>query len=182
MTLIDRLYVWFYALEIPRVLGISVCACLLWALFQNDLKSRKETLGRRLSGGLLIAALTVTVWAVLCRSTTVRTLYLQPFHTFEMAQRNPEAYRSALMNAILFAPIGLTLPQVLPRRWSFGKRLGWTVLFGLAFSILLESLQFILKCGTTETDDVICNTLGALIGALNLPLAERLKKYLREEE
>lgn len=92
-----------------------------------------------------------------------------------MARENREFYREMLMNAILFIPIGLTMPHILPQHWKTGTRVVFTVVLAMVFSMALESLQYLFSVGTTEVDDVIFNTLGALIGMLQLPMISLLK-------
>jgi len=59
-------------------------------------------------------------------------------------------------NILFFIPFGALFP------WK--KK--WTVLFisAFIFSIVIEAVQYIFMLGWCELDDVICNTLGALIG------------------
>ena len=60
-----------------------------------------------------------------------------------------------LQNILFFVPFGILLPV---------KRL-WIVLFtAAAFSIVIEVTQYIGGYGLAELDDVICNSLGAMIG------------------
>lgn len=178
----DRLYYSVYALRIPRVFALLVFGVMIWAVLRAVISVKYEAQWRWFSAALLAAVSAVILYTLLQRDVQTRNVYLRPFYVFVLAQKNREFLREALMNIALFFPIGLTLPQVLPRHWNNGKRIFWTVLFGMAFSILLESSQFFLMRGTTETDDVICNTLGALWGALHLPIAGFFeKRFLKKE-
>lgn len=60
-------------------------------------------------------------------------------------------------NLIWFAPAGFLV------RLKGGK-LRQAALAGFGLSLLVESLQFLLGSGVTELDDLILNTLGALLG------------------
>ena len=62
-------------------------------------------------------------------------------------------------NLCWFVPMGVLLP-LLNRRWSFGG----TVLAGMLLSISIETLQWLLRTGVTDIDDVLFNTLGAALG------------------
>ena len=66
------------------------------------------------------------------------------------------------MNVFLFVPTGLSLPFVLP----FKHNGAITILFAFCVSILIEIIQYKYGIGRCEVDDVIMNTLGALIGTL----------------
>lgn len=60
-----------------------------------------------------------------------------------------------------FLPFGMYLQY---RRKERG--IGWTVLYGFCFSLLIETLQYVFGTGFSELDDLVLNTLGALLGAL----------------
>ena len=60
-------------------------------------------------------------------------------------------------NLIWFAPAGVLV------RLRGGK-LWQAALAGLGLSLLVESLQFVLGSGVSELDDLILNSLGAIIG------------------
>ena len=80
---------------------------------------------------------------------------------FREAREQPELYRSMLMNVLLFFPIGLSLPFVLGK-WKLSVPV--TVVLACLFSAGIEYLQYRYSLGRCEVDDVIMNTLGALLG------------------
>lgn len=65
-------------------------------------------------------------------------------------------------NVVMFTPLGLLVGVLFGRRhWA------WAIALGCGVSTLIELLQYFLLPGRYGTvDDVIANTLGALIGAL----------------
>ena len=64
-----------------------------------------------------------------------------------------------IMNVVAFIPIGLLLGI------SFPSIKGWKVLLiGGAFSLLIETLQFFLRRGFAEFDDVWHNVVGCMVG------------------
>lgn len=88
---------------------------------------------------------------------------LLPLHSFYLARtENQEYYRSMLMNVLLFFPLGLTLPFGLAGR---KRPVLLSLAIGAALSVCIEALQYFLRIGWTETDDVIMNTLGVLLGS-----------------
>lgn len=88
---------------------------------------------------------------------------LVPFYSFYLARtENREFYRTMIMNVLLFFPLGLTLPFVLAGR-KHPILLSITV--GALLSVCIEGVQYFLRIGWTETDDVIMNTLGVLLGS-----------------
>lgn len=125
---------------------------------------------RFLSGVLAVVSAAVILYAtVLSRSESSLGADLIPFSSFERAKVNPEMYRSMLMNVFLFVPAGLSLPFVFGG--DTAKRMLLTLLAGFLLSAGIEAVQYFFSLGMTEADDVICNTLGAAIGACAYPLA-----------
>ena len=121
------------------------------------------------------------VIAILCATILNRTpgnyeLILTPFATFTAALQQPELYRAMLMNVFLFFPLGLTLSNALPRKWHRWLRIILTTLVGCALSAGIEYAQYRCALGLAETDDVICNTLGAFLGAASLLAAHAIEK------
>ena len=72
-----------------------------------------------------------------------------------------------ILNILMFIPIGAILPVLI-------KKYNWTVPpLALSLSICIELAQLLTRTGLFELDDIINNTLGALIGyALYLVLAK----------
>ena len=66
-----------------------------------------------------------------------------------------------LFNALLFIPIGFLINCIF-KKFKPGK----TVLIGMTSSLIIEIIQFALRLGEFETDDIISNTLGAFSGSL----------------
>ena len=65
-----------------------------------------------------------------------------------------------VMNVVVFVPIGILLGSLIRVRGS------WliTLAVGLGISVSIEAMQYFLKRGFAELDDVIHNTVGCLIG------------------
>lgn len=84
-----------------------------------------------------------------------RKVEIIPFWSYE----KPDLYVEILMNVAVFIPVGILLGVILKsRKW-------WSVIIiGAGISISIEILQFSLKRGYLEFDDVMHNTLGCMIG------------------
>lgn len=131
-------------------------------------------------GNLVLVLLTTAaiLYATLfSRSEGNTGLVLTPFAALAAARQQPELYREMLMNVFLFFPLGLTLSNALPRRWHRWRRLALTTLTGCILSAGIEYAQYRFALGMAETDDVICNTLGAFVGASSLLLAHAMEKH-----
>jgi glycopeptide antibiotics resistance protein len=85
---------------------------------------------------------------------SLQLLHLTP-HQYAVAFDVTEA----VSNVILFVPIGFLVNAWLRRPWL-------TILFGLVFSAACEFAQSFLPGRDADINDVICNTIGAGIGAL----------------
>lgn len=151
------------------VFGILIVA---WAVLNSNLNKLKK---------LLNVAITFATFFVIAYSTLLKRtvsnyqLELRPFYTFVMAQRQVEYYRTFLMNALLFVPLGLSMPYVLskkPRKLPVFV----TIVFAAVLSVGIEYLQYRYHLGRCETDDVIANTLGAAIGTLSYLLYMKILK------
>lgn len=64
-----------------------------------------------------------------------------------------------LQNILLFIPLGLFLPVL----WKKFRKIGYTIMTGFSFSLLIETSQ-LLNNRRTDIDDLILNTLGTVIG------------------
>ena len=83
--------------------------------------------------------------------------FLLPFHSYvEFLKGNRQFLLENIGNVVLFIPLGVAL------KWSGVKDVKKA---GLLASLLIEVLQFTFALGTFECDDLIHNTLGAVIGA-----------------
>lgn len=80
----------------------------------------------------------------------------------------------ALMNSILFLPIGVFLPYVLNS--SVKVALPVTALTSVFLSIFIEIAQRYFSLGRFETDDVIMNVLGGLMGAVSYIIFMKLNR------
>lgn len=127
---------------------------------------------------LLLDSLIIILYAtLLTRVPGSGGLILTPFAALAAARVQPELYREMLMNVFLFFPLGLTLSNALPRRWNYRRRIGVTVLAGCLLSAGIECAQYRFALGLAETDDVLCNTLGALLGAASLLVAHAIESH-----
>ncbi|MBE5772567.1 MAG: VanZ family protein [Clostridiales bacterium] len=85
-----------------------------------------------------------------------------------------------ILNILLYYPLGYLLPILFPK-----LKPKHVILIGCLCSIATEAVQYLLKMGWCETDDVIHNTLGTAIGVwvwhlqskrLNKPKSNELAK------
>lgn len=148
---------------------------LLWPMLCQRVGERRRVL---LNTALACAAAFIILYAtILTRTPGVSEAILTPFASLTAARIQPELYREMLMNIFLFFPLGLTLSNALPRRWHRWGRIALTTLVGYILSAGIEYAQYRYALGLAETDDVICNTLGAFLGAASLLAAHAIEKH-----
>jgi len=147
---------------------------LLWPMLCQRVGKRRRVL---LNTALACAAAFIILYAtILTRTPGVPAVILTPFASLTAARVQPELYREMLMNVFLFFPLGLALSNALPRKWHRWLRIILTTLVGCALSAGIEYAQYRYALGLAETDDVICNTLGAFIGSTSLLIAHAIEK------
>ena len=125
--------------------------------------------------GATISLLGILYFTVFGREVATYNIELKPFYSFIMAKTQPEYYRTVFMNSLLFVPFGTFLPYLLSSRYK-KLNIAVTVLISFAISTIIEGLQYLCSIGVGEIDDVIFNTLGALVGALVYLLFGHLTK------
>ena len=87
-----------------------------------------------------------------------------------MQLKHSKINRLVNLNVLLFVPFGLSLPFVVTPGKA-GERRGkvWcfivTIAIAVVLSVAIEAVQYRFALGRCETDDVLANTLGALLGA-----------------
>ena len=78
------------------------------------------------------------------------------------------------MNILLLFPAGILLPGVT------GRKLKWWMglLVGIAVSSAIEISQLLLCRGLFEFDDIIHNSLGCMLGILEIRKQKKLDRFL----
>ena len=147
---------------------------LLWANLCQHIIKRWAAINVVIFG---LSTATILYATILTRSVGVSEAILTPFASLTAARIQPEIYREMLMNVFLFFPLGLTLSNALPRKWHRWGRIILTTLVGCALSAGIEYAQYRYALGMAEADDVICNTLGAFLGAASLLAAHAIEKH-----
>ncbi len=160
----------------PGIIVFAMVALIvLWGYLRTKLS---VTVWRR--SNLVLAAVSVALilyTTIFSRTAGDHTFVLAPFAALKAAQQQPELYREMLMNVFLFFPLGMTLCAALPPAWRWWGKIAATVLMGCLISVLIELVQYRFELGTAETDDVICNTFGALVGTSYMAVVHMIMQY-----
>ena len=128
---------------------------------------REKKLSRPVCASVLLLWLTVMVYTtIFSRTEGTTTIFLKPFHQLQVLLNGgpTELIRSAWMNVLLFVPAGLLLFELFPKGkpvWLKGCII-ILIIAGISFGV--EVAQWYWALGQAETDDIICNSLGGVIG------------------
>lgn len=167
---------YFYTLPLKRVLCIIVISISLWVnidVLFNGKKINEIWIKMNVSMCIL-SFLLILKMTLFGRKMGDRELELLPFYTVPY---NDEAIRMMLMNVVLFLPFGLTAPYALYKIKKQWHRWGICIVLGLGISLGIEIIQYYFRLGIAETDDVLCNTFGCILGVSADILASIVRKY-----
>ena len=166
---------YIYSRSFISVITFMALALAAWGALPARVGARRWRWGNLVLVLLITAAI---LYATLfSRAEGSTGLIFAPFASLTAARVQPELYREMLMNVFLFFPLGLTLSNALPRKWHRWLRIILTTFVGCALSAGIEYAQYRYALGLAETDDVICNTLGAFLGAASLLAAHAIEKH-----
>ena len=148
-------------------------------LFCNEQEEIHKKLIRGLSMALLLSYLfLLIIMLVINRESFENGHILPPFYSYRRMLSNTNTGKEwrflALFNVMLFVPFGFFLGFAqITSMWKSeeikNKRTVKTVvlssaLSGFLASLLIEVLQFALKRGVFEFDDLLHNTMGVIVG------------------
>ena len=131
----------------------------------------------------LTAWIAAVVWITILSRTpgSAHIPELIPFHSYRklLATGITEIIRTNFMNVALFYPAGLLTASLFPEKWTFRQKIWSTAILFAMFSGVIEYVQFFYALGEPEMDDVIHNTLGALLGTLPFIIKDILHSPVR---
>ena len=175
----QKIFLWFYCLPIWKAVLLILLATAAFCFLRE--KFRNTPCWKAGVMLLLFVWIVVILFATLGQRTEGSNLSkpaLMPFASYLEVLKGgtKEILRSNFMNAVLFYPAGLLGGEMLPKGWKrSGKVALVTVLLAL-FSLGVEYAQYRLGLGIAETDDVIHNTLGTLLGGTAYAVIIKLHK------
>ncbi|MBR2824097.1 MAG: VanZ family protein [Clostridia bacterium] len=99
------------------------------------------------------------------RETGTSRARFELFWSYRQFLTNKKLRLEILNNIWLFVPFGIAVRIFIQERTPT-KSFLWTVLISILFSAGIESVQLAARIGLCEVDDVISNSLGAVVGAI----------------
>ena len=176
LLLFYRLPLWFV------ILGTAVVIVISGKIKANLYRKSINKINFVAYIGLFLSLALIFSATIIRNPSNIYEIQLIPLQSLIHAQTQPEMYRTMLMNIVLFVPMGITVTFINFRRFSVKKHFLVTVLSSLILSISIELYQYANGIGLFQTDDVICNVLGVLIGFSTYPLSNYfLKSFLKSK-
>lgn len=123
--------------------------------------------------GVIIFLYLTQVFAttVFTRDYTEQRFALTPFWSWRLAMQGDTGLKEEIiLNFLMLIPVGIFLPILFSKRF----KLRYGILLGIFISITIETCQFIWKCGLVETDDLIGNTCGCVIGCIATVIYQKI--------
>lgn len=157
------IYLWFYSLPIRDAVLMIFLATIVFGMLRA--RFGNSPYWRTGIPLLLVGWIAVIFLTTLGRRSAgsyIADPVLTPLYSYYRAISggSQELYRANFMNMVLFYPAGFLGCSLLPKRW-----IPVVCTFAL-MSIGIEYVQYRFSMGLAEMDDVIHNTLGAILGAL----------------
>lgn len=144
--------------------GSAVLPCFFFALAAGrkaEGLTKKELYGHFAGVALFLLLISAmfavtgfgSVWDIGCYDELIR------WDEVNTVLFDSEGRMTYVLNIFLFVPFGFMLPLI----WKEFRKIGRTVLAGGAFSLAIEGSQLFNR-RTTDVDDLLMNTLGAVWG------------------
>ena len=102
----------------------------------------------------------------------------RPFWSYEAIQDGrSELIAENLMNVVVFVPLGILLGFMFNgSRCTVMKGILIALMIGMGISVSIEAMQYFFQRGFAETDDVMHNTLGCIVGYGIISLTRKIIK------
>lgn len=149
--------------------GIVIVIGILWfvgyrVIYRKCLHGKKNIkVPQLIWAAAMIGYLFVVLYATLVRGGYYAgRSNLVPLSSYRQAwyQFNVTEWRNLILNICMFVPLGILLPMGI----RFFRKAYRTYLAGFLMSVAIESVQLVAKRGVFETDDIINNTVGGIVG------------------
>lgn len=174
--MIEKIVLHVYSGNLIFLCLFSIVFVYVWC-FCGNIIVKRHIWWIYLNRVLFIFALYIIVYITLLSREpgTSSTIVFTPFYSLAAARQCPELYREMFMNVLLFMPVGIFLPFSTRQRevrWINKLiNLGIMVLFIILLSAIIEFLQCLTGCGNAELDDIMCNTIGGIMGLLGYQIS-----------
>lgn len=164
LELIDTIRRYFF-LGLTGMAAIAVIIVAGYFLIYKKILKRQKNVG----AGMLVWLILILCYVLMLGSVTLLSRgnsyqsgryplfysYREAWYSFSM-----QDWRNLILNIAMFVPLGFLVPAGIGKMRKFWK----TTLCGLGITVLIELTQQLTRRGMFEWDDVLNNTVGAMIG------------------
>lgn len=154
-----------FASEVDSTMTVFVLLLLfLWSIYGRISKGKKEGRKYKWYGLFFFYIYVVLSYTLLSRTQIVsKNLELTLFWSYEriFLHQDKKIAMEVFENILFFIPFGILEGKLLDKK---KHGLIWIAFSAAGLSIGIEAMQYLTRLGLCETDDVIHNALGALIG------------------
>lgn len=165
----------------PEYFVVAVIIAMLTVVV-TERRRRQEKLTKTQSAAIVL----LTVYIFLVFASTVFSRVPKDYYNYRLVPF--WSYRHILkgswslfwydvFNVAMLFPVGVLFPMAMAGKWHNSKKLfRRIVLTGFLISLIIESLQLILKRGLLEFDDMFHNTIGVAIGCWCYRIVQKRRK------
>ena len=158
----------YFSISFPEFIFSYAICCVILILISKKIKFAKKIMIPfvALYYDLLVIA------TLLCDNRSgQRDIILDPFYGAKLIflQHNVHFLRGMLSNIILFIPAGIFFLC-----YFRINSLKQVVLYASLSSLIIEACQYVFSIGCFETEDIICNVVGAISGYMIMKCIIRL--------
>lgn len=103
------------------------------------------------------------------------SVVITPFDDLKNAIQsgNPVYLKHLLGNILMFVPFGVLIPSIHPDKL---RKCSFAFLGGIICSTVIEGVQLVFRLGQSDIDDIIANSIGAVIGYIIVRLVWQVQK------
>ena len=177
LVVLFEIYSGYDPLVIYAVLALGVLVMTFF--FLKIYIDHPRSTNRKMLAVFAVYFLAVAYLTIFMRIGSVDTTVLTiPFDDLTRAfvQRDPAAVKHFFLNVLMFVPFGFLVPATNPKylgKWSFA------MMGGLITSTVIEGAQMLFRLGESDVDDIIANTLGAILGYILVRFVWQFQKNWR---
>ncbi len=157
---------YFPEIFVNRII-LSVIAFAVFCIITVMLYKR-----RRFDRAQCVAAILLSLYIVVLLYFTVIGRYshkeydyqIHIFYSYRflLEQFDSQSIRQFVINLVMLVPVGFLLSTIIKMKDKYAI----VLVLCLLFTLFIESMQLLTKCGSFEVDDIISNMIGAVIGIL----------------
>lgn len=169
----------YFDISIWLFLGLFAVIYIAFLVFDISIKSKityKKIILKAIFSLYLSVVISITLFGE--NRQNLQGAILNPIYEFNDAFLNGDihAKRGILSNILFFMPYGLLFPSCFRLKKAFVSFVSGSIL-----SVVIEILQYEFSKGFFETSDIICNSIGVIIGYIIYLIIKFIYKKLKLE-